>query len=92
MDHKNETTLRELLAASPVLIGETYVHYKDREKVYVVTDVVIAEADNTVSIVYKALSGDTEGISFVRPLREFQEWISFPEGNSIQRFSLVTVK
>lgn len=84
MAHVSEAELTQLLvgARSKVSIGSTYRHYKGGE--YIVRDVLIIEADESVGVVYVAQYG--ERITFVRPL---ESWLETVEHNntSMPRFS-----
>lgn len=84
MDRLSVTELRQLLddAAQQVQIGGRYAHYKDPNKIYRVTGLVIIEASNQVGVVYAAEYAE---LSFMRPLSSWLEKIDL-QGESVSRF------
>ena len=70
-------------ASEVVLVGKTYIHYK--EKPYKVTQLSILESTNEVCVIYEALYG--KHLSFTRPLSNWLEEVDV-DGKIIQRFRL----
>jgi hypothetical protein len=56
-------------AAALVEVGATYVHYKNPERKYLLTGLVLIEATEDVGVIYEAQY--EECISFMRPLEDF---------------------
>jgi hypothetical protein len=64
--------------------GSRYAHYKDRARTYRVVTIALIESTLEPAVVYEAEYGDC--LSFIRPLTNFLETVSF-EGNAVPRFS-----
>lgn len=70
-------------AQGDLVIGGIYAHYKDATKTYEVQLLSIAEADETLQVVYRALYG--RRLSFVRPLDSWNQDVEV-DGQSVKRF------
>jgi len=68
-------------AGDTVIVGDTYKHYKG--SLYIVTDLGIDEASESVSVVYQALYD--EQLTFIRPLSSWTEMIEL-DGKKVRRF------
>ncbi len=66
--HLIQDELSELLnrAKQQVEVGGFYTHYKSKDMVYKVKDVVIQESDNRPCVIYQAQYGNK--LTFSRPL------------------------
>ncbi len=89
MAHLSPEELSELLAdaAQAVEVGARYVHFKDPTRQYAVTGLGVAEADESVAVIYQALYG--ERITFVRPLASFTASVEL-DGTAVPRFTKVS--
>jgi hypothetical protein len=85
--HHSEEELQQLLisAASQVVEGGLYYHYKHPDKLYKVLKLAITEADNLPCVIYEAQYGSR--IVFVRPLTSWLEKAQV-DGTSVDRFVL----
>ncbi len=90
MTHTSTGTLSEDLeqAAQLVTVGSHYHHYKDQVKVYVVTDLAILEADESVAVLYRIANGQNPEFTWVRPFTSFLESV-IVDGISVPRFSKI---
>jgi len=70
-DHIPESELTKKLnnAKEQVKIGSKYFHYKNPNQFYLILNLAIDEASETVSVIYQSLYG--KNIIFVRPLESF---------------------
>ena len=86
--HTPDSELAERLRAAEerVVIGGRYTHYKDTAKTYLVEGLAIAEADESLQVIYRAEYGAK--VLFTRPL---QSWLDDVESNGqiVKRFTLV---
>ncbi len=73
MSHKPLNELASEMAALKELIeiGGTYTHYKDATKTYIVRNLVVIEADDTIGVVYQGNYGPR--LMFVRPATAWLE-------------------
>lgn len=71
-------------AATKVVVGGTYSHYKHPEQTYRVLHIAIAEADDTLCVIYQAQYG--EHIIFVRPLSNWLDTVEW-QGTLTPRFA-----
>ncbi|HEX3081903.1 MAG TPA: DUF1653 domain-containing protein [Candidatus Saccharimonadia bacterium] len=71
-------------AARRVVVGARYRHYKGSQ--YTVTGLALAEATQTVMVVYRAEYADRW--TFVRPLDNWLETVAV-DGRSVKRFARV---
>lgn len=90
MAHTSLGTLSDDLAkaASLVTVGSRYHHYKDQVKEYVVTDLAILEADESIAVLYRIANGQNPGFIWVRPLENFLDTVTV-DGRSVPRFSKI---
>lgn len=88
MPHKSQPALTQELkdATNKVHVGALYVHYKQPENTYRVTNLAIIEATDEVCVVYQAKYGDQ--ITFVRPLKSWLESVE-QNGKKVKRFTKV---
>ncbi len=88
MAHKSQTELRNMLqtAATKVVVGGMYAHYKQPELTYKVAGLVIWEATDEVAVLYEAQYG--ERITFARALDVWLEKVAW-QGETVPRFSRV---
>lgn len=64
-------------------------HRKAPEKEYIIRDIIIAEADDGVLIVYEATYESLQNIRFARPLHSFLETVETTTWASTQRFTRI---
>lgn len=84
MHSPEESLIQKLIdAKDDITIGAVYAHYKDPSKTYEVQLLSIAESDETLQVVYRALYG--KRLSFVRPLASWNEDVEY-DGQSVKRF------
>ena len=74
-------------AGTKVTVGGRYAHYKDPASIYLVKELAILEADESVVVVYQAQYSD--GLTFVRPLSVWLESVEW-EGKTVQRFRSIS--
>lgn len=86
--HTSDTELAKRLrdAHEQVVVGARYAHYKDTTKTYLVEGLALAEADESVQVIYRAEYGAE--VLFTRPL---ESWLEDVEsgGKIVKRFTLV---
>jgi len=88
MDHKPIFELRILLenAKNQVAVGAKYYHYKDTEKYYTVTGLIIWEP--TDEVIVKYTMDEHPEIEFVRPLTTWLEVVEW-DSKQVLRFTKV---
>ncbi len=86
--HLSEDDLLDILetAKQKIEVGGFYRHYKSPDMIYEVRDIVIQEANNEPSIIYRAQYG--KGITFSRPASVWLEEVEL-EGGVVQRFTKI---
>lgn len=83
----NELKHKIAIAGTKVIIGGKYVHYKNPDKTYTVTNIAITESDDQLCVIYRA-DYDPELI-FVRPLDNWLENVEY-HGKDLPRFRIVS--
>lgn len=73
-------------AEKQVRVGETYVHYRSKDKKYKVIAVGLLEANEEPCVVYQALYGDH--LVWIRAVKVFVEYVDF-EGKQVLRFQKI---
>ena len=88
MEHKTFGELTVLLndAKRKVEVGAKYLHYKNNEKVYLVTGLSILEDNDQVAVKYAPESDP--GVEFIRPLSSWLEIVE-QDGKAVPRFSKI---
>lgn len=71
-------------AKQQVTVGALYTHYKSKDMVYRVKDVVIQESDNQPCVIYQAQYGNK--LTFSRPLSVWLEKVEI-NGDLVHRFT-----
>lgn len=86
--HLSQDELSELIikAKQKVEVGARYRHYKSKDMIYRVEDVVIQEVDNEPCVIYQAQYGDK--ITFSRPVAVWLEKIEI-KGKLVRRFTKI---
>jgi len=74
-------------AAAKVKVGGRYAHYKHPELPYLVTGLVILEANDEMAVVYQVEEAG-EQVTFVRPLKSWLGTVRW-HGRRLHRFTLV---
>jgi hypothetical protein len=64
-------------------LGNSYYHYKDKSVIYIIRDIVLIEADESIGIVYSR--EDTPELKWLRSFENFFNEIEF-EGEKVKRF------
>lgn len=84
MDKLPYEELEKLVTDARIRIpaGSTWRHYKGTD--YTIADIAIIEATNEVAVIYTSV--DHPGVSFVRPVRVWNEKIEW-NGHVVPRFS-----
>lgn len=75
-------------AKKRIQLNEKYFHYKNPERHYTVTGLVILEETDGIGILYRAEYEDLQGVVFVRPIKSFLAEVDTENGR-VKRFSLV---
>lgn len=83
-----EQLIRNLAKAKQkVVIGSKYVHYKNKEEVYVVADIALLENTGTPCIVYHRI--ESPQIKWVRPINNFLGRVKLSDSTLQNRFTLI---
>lgn len=85
MNHKSIAELESILreAATRVVVGGTYAHYKHPHQLYMVNGLSILEASDEVAVRYAMLAAPD--VEFVRPLTSWLETVEW-NGKTVPRF------
>ena len=83
-ESQSQLTERLTKAASQVIVGARYMHYKQLS--YKVIALALREEDNEACVVYRAEYGDN--ITFTRPVSSWTEQVDL-DGAKVNRFTLL---
>lgn len=84
--HEQQAVLGTRIAEAEqlVAVGGLYRHYKSEAKTYEVLGVGVVEADDSLSVIYKAKYGAE--LTFLRPLDSWLEKVEW-DGQIVPRFT-----
>jgi len=86
--HKEHSVLSKEIenAKTKVVIGASYWHHKDPNKLYKVIDLGFLESTDELHVIYQAQYG--EPLTFLRPLTSWLEEVEW-QGETLPRFTKV---
>ena len=82
---KDEMKLGQIIANSPVKVGEKYRHYKTQD-IYVVRSLAFREADLELCVIY---SRENSNLVWVRTLTNFTEKVRDENNQMVERFKKI---
>lgn len=87
-EHKSYEQLRKELAeaATRILVGQLYAHYKHLDKPYKILGFVVWEATDQIAVLYQPI--DKPDVTFARPVNVWLETVEW-EGRTLPRFAKV---
>lgn len=88
MAHLSWDELRTVLQAAEQAVPKWSIrfHRKAPDKKYIIRDIIIAEADDGVLIIYEATYESLHDIRLARPIHSFLEMVDTPSWERVQRF------
>ena len=81
-----ELAARLRKAEKQIVLGAHYAHYKDETKTYTALGLAIAEADESVQVIYQAEYGAK--VTFTRPLASWRSDVDVGH-QTVKRFTLI---